>query len=77
MPRQRWVNLIEHMKDIGKSMMKIKNDDSAVDARYTPGGDLIIGIKSPYWNIDIRYFYRNQDGELSATTRGIKLKFHK
>ena len=75
MPLQSWVNLIEHMKDIGKFMMKIKNDDSAVDARYKPGGDLIIGIKSLYWNVNIRYFYRNQAGELRATMRIIKLKF--
>ena len=47
-PLQRWVNLLAHMKDIGKSRMKIKNEDDSVDVRYKPSGDLVIGVKSPY-----------------------------
>ena len=59
-PLQRWVNLLAHMKGIDKSMMKIKNeDDSSVDVRYKPGGDLVIGVQSPYWNVDRREFYRS------------------
>ena len=46
MPLKSWVNLIEHLKDIGKSMINIKNDDAAVNARYKPGGDLIISNHS-------------------------------
>ena len=76
-PLQRWVNLLAHMKDMGKSMMKIKDEDDSMDVRYKPGGDLIIGVKSPYRNVDLREFYRSHSGELRPTTRGIKLKFYK
>ena len=76
-PLQHWVNLLAHMKDIGKSMMKIKNEEDSVDVRYKPGGDLIIGVKAPYWNMDLRESYRSHSGELRPTMRRIKLKFHK
>ena len=69
------MNLLAHMKEIGKSMMKIKDeDDSSVDVRYKPSGDLIIGVKSPYWNVDFREFYRCDSCRLR---RGIKLKWNK
>ena len=50
-PLQHWVNLLAHMKDIGKPMMKIKNEDDSVDVRYNPGGYLVIGATGT-WTLE-------------------------
>ena len=67
MPLGRWVNLVAHMKDIGKSMMKIKNeDDRSVDARCKPGGDLIIINNN---NIIYKFIKRNYSKKSSSALK--------
>jgi hypothetical protein len=38
------------------------------------GGNIYVSVASPYWLVDIRQRFRDSEGKLRPTTRGIKLK---
>lgn len=72
----QWLQLLGLNECLVGDIDSLKNKHS-VDKTYELGGNLRVYIKSPYWTIDIRRWFRptGENQPLLPTTRGLRLKF--
>lgn len=74
LPLPCWQKLVagkHQILDVVKRMRR----KASVNEGYSLGGDVYVTIKSPLWLIDVRYWYKAEDGMLKPGRRGIALKF--
>lgn len=72
LPLACWQMLIAGKHQIQDVMKRMRQQK--VNEGYHLGGDIYVTIKSPLWLIDIRYWYKGEDGMLKPGRRGISLK---
>lgn len=72
----QWVQLLALNECLVGDISNLKKKQH-VDKTYDLGGNLRVNIKSPYWLIDVRRWFRpiGENQPLFPTTKGLKLKF--
>lgn len=74
LPNTSWKELLRSKQLILNTIEQMK-DKPPVNECFHLGNDIFATIKSPYWLVDIRYWYKTDDGSLKPGRRGTSLKF--
>ena len=74
LPAQCWYAVVNGCYHIQNALNEMKAKQP-VDACFHVGNLVYVSIKSPLWLVDIRYWYKAEDGTLKPSRRGISLKF--
>ena len=74
MPMLRFVSLMQHEEAISTALGKVMRNDPTVDESFHIGGNLYVSIKAPYWLVDFRQHFLDDEFVLRPTRKGLKLK---
>ena len=74
LPVQCWYAVVNGRQHIENAVNQMK-EKQTVDKSFHLGNLIYIHIKSPLWLVDIRYWYKAEDGSMLPGRRGISLKF--
>jgi hypothetical protein len=71
---QRWLNLVCNEGLVTRALKDVQNGDT-IKEELPLGGGFHAVVESPYWSVNIRRYYKKQDGSLGYTPDGLCLNW--